>query len=463
MLGLLLGIFMFSFMGGDEWFLAGIAGALLIIGASMLWRPGESPVLLIIFLFQWVEVNLIIFHAAISGDSIGALGSYQAKPGDVGRAIALSNAALAFLALGFTLGMGKKNQTLVQSAQMQARDEPRRVWLKLYLLAFALAFLFSQVAGFSGPLFQVFQTATQIFRWSFFFMLTYVSFRCRPIWIYWWLLFFLEIFVSLGAFFSEFATVFFFALFGMIAAMGRPTIRSVRPLILVVVLMIVFSVIWTAVKSDYRAFVNQGSGQQVVLVHRSEQLKKLSELASSQGVVSFGALDRLARRVEYVTFFGIVLDVVPQFVPHSAGGIWADAMLRPFMPRLFFPGKTAINDSDRTNTYTLRNVATAEQGTSISLGYVAESYIDFGVPWMFLPIFIFATGLGYFFRWLQRAPGRFGVWRMGLATVAVFPFFDFGTSITKSVGALVISGIICAALVGFGLKAMILWAGKRKW
>ena len=65
-------------------------------------------------------------------------------------------------------------------------------------------------------------------------------------------------------------------------------------------------------------------------------------------------------------------------MPHENGALWLDAITRPFMPRLFFPSKTAINDSERTNYYTGLAVAGAEEGTSISLGYVAESYIDFG-------------------------------------------------------------------------------------
>ena len=459
-IGLLTCIFFFAIAAGTNWLLGGLAGGILFLGISMLWRPGESPVLLMMFTFQWLEVNLILYHATIVGLPIEVLGSYAGSSGDLPMAIKLSNIALLFLAIGFRVGMGPASPSLVRSAVDQARAEPLRVWVKLYLLALALSLVFSSIAHLSGAFYQLFYSATRFFRWAFFFMLTYVSFRRRPAWIYWWLFFAFEVFFSIGAFFSEFATVFFMTLFALIASVGRITSRSIRPFVVVFTLMLMFAMVWTMIKGDYRAFVNKGTGQQVVLVDRTQQLNKITELSLGGAVVSVEALERLANRIEYVTFFGIVLDVVPKLVPHANGQIWSDALLRPFMPRLLFPGKSAIDDSDRSREYTLRNMATAAQGTSISLGYVAESYIDFGIPWMFSPIFMLAVAIGYMFRWLQHAPLRQRVWRMGLASVAVFPFFDFGTSITKSAGALVLSALIGWIFVRFSLQALILWVGK---
>ena len=37
-------------------------------------------------------------------------------------------------------------------------------------------------------------------------------------------------------------------------------------------------------------------------------------------------------------------------------------------------------------------------GTSIAFGYAAESYLDFGIPWMFLPVFLFALAMGLMYR-----------------------------------------------------------------
>jgi hypothetical protein len=43
-------------------------------------------------------------------------------------------------------------------------------------------------------------------------------------------------------------------------------------------------------------------------------------------------------------------------------------------------------------------VAGTDQGTSIAFGYVAESYVDFGVPTMFLPILVWGVFVGAAYR-----------------------------------------------------------------
>jgi membrane-bound metal-dependent hydrolase YbcI (DUF457 family) len=40
------------------------------------------------------------------------------------------------------------------------------------------------------------------------------------------------------------------------------------------------------------------------------------------------------------------------------------------------------------------HVASTEENTSIAFGYAAESYIDFGLPWMFLPVLIYGLVMG---------------------------------------------------------------------
>ena len=47
-------------------------------------------------------------------------------------------------------------------------------------------------------------------------------------------------------------------------------------------------------------------------------------------------------------------------------------------------------------------VAGPEQNTTISFGYPIQSYIDYGVPMMFLPIFLYACFMGMAYRFLLR-------------------------------------------------------------
>ena len=65
-------------------------------------------------------------------------------------------------------------------------------------------------------------------------------------------------------------------------------------------------------------------------------------------------------------------------------------------PRVFFPNKGELpSDSDKVRKYANVAVAGRESNTSIAFGYSAESYIDFGVPLMFVPVFAFGVFVGF--------------------------------------------------------------------
>ena len=450
-------VFALSTFGGDSWALGALSAVTLILTVSLLWRPGESPILIWIVLYQWLQVNLVIFHAATFGVSIRSIAIW----GDPEHAIVLSNIALAVLAIGIRAGCGPAFIAAIVSARAQAIREPRRVWVKLYFLSLVLSLVLESVASGAGPFSQIILSASTFLRWGFFWMLTYVSFVRRPFWKFWIVILMLEIGISLGGFFAGFSTVFFVSLMAAVAAIGIPSVRAVRPLVFLGVMTVLFGLTWTSIKDEYRKFVNRGSAQQVVMVDRLAQFEKLRDLSTEAGVLSRDNISHFMERVEYVAFFGRVLEIVPAEVPHSDGNIWFDALLRPFMPRVLFSGKSDINDSERTNQYTRLGVATAEHGTSYSLGYVPEAYIDFGNLWMFVPIALLGLLVGSYYRWMHTAVGGFGVWRMGLVTSALFPMIPFESSITKTFGMLVMSMLIGWCMVAFGMKSLVIWAGRR--
>jgi hypothetical protein len=125
---------------------------------------------------------------------------------------------------------------------------------------------------------------------------------------------------------------------------------------------------------------------------------------------------------------------VPRNLPYENGNLWMEALEHAAMPRLFFPNKPAIDDSDRTRLYTGLDVSGADQGTSIGLGYVAESYIDFGSVLMFAPIF----GLGLFYGFIYRLFAIRAKERLlgtGIAVaILVFGAYTIETSNIKLVG-----------------------------
>ena len=121
-------------------------------------------------------------------------------------------------------------------------------------------------------------------------------------------------------------------------------------------------------------------------------------------------------------------------------------MKRIFTPRLFFPDKARIDDSERTNYYTGSRVAGTEEGTSIGIGYMAESYIDFGPTYMFIPIMLLGVFYGLIYRYfIARKDFRIIGFALGTALLLTV-HQDFGASNAKIVGGIVTGLIVCAAV-----------------
>ena len=114
------------------------------------------------------------------------------------------------------------------------------------------------------------------------------------------------------------------------------------------------------------------------------------------------------------------------------------------MPRIFFADKSIIDDSERTNKYTGFAVAGAGQGTSISIGYMGESYIDFGEVGMMVPIFLLGLLYGSLYRWMLNSRGGRGILGMAIASGVLFVGIFLESSITKLFG-----GLIVALLAGW--------------
>lgn len=449
------GVMALGALAGPDPLLAMLGIAVLAGGWRLLWRPGEAPILLFVFGYQWLQVNTKTAHGYLLGLSVDELGSYGG--GDVGFAILLGNLGLLALAAGLRWGAGRLNAGAAQAARWQVSQIPMRVWLQLYALGWAVSVVATSgawlVAGLTQPL-----LALASFHWAAFFMLTYAAFARKRPWNLWWLVFGAEFLLSVGGFFSGFQSAIFYAMFGLAAALVPFTLRRMAPLLLLSGLLVFSALAWTAVKGEYRGYVSGGAQTQSVVVGRAERLARLGDMVSELGPgVLIDTLDNTAERIAYVDFFARVMDVVPAFLPHEKGALWGDSLQRVFMPRLLFPGKSAVNDSERTNYYTGLGVATHTQGTSISIGYLAESYIDFGIPLMFLPVLVLGYAMGRFYRWLHTSPRTIGIWGMALATVALWPAAAFEISITKMLVALAMSMLMTWALARFVLPVLIPW------
>jgi hypothetical protein len=133
------------------------------------------------------------------------------------------------------------------------------------------------------------------------------------------------------------------------------------------------------------------------------------------------------------------------------------------MPRILFSDKSVIDDSERTNLYT-GGAAGNYEGTSISLGWVAETYVDFGEYFMMGGISLIGYFYGRIFRWCLDGSGANALLGFALGSAVLLPVASLDNSFTKTFGGLVVSLLIVWMIVKFAVPRWCPWlvpAGSR--
>jgi hypothetical protein len=186
----------------------------------------------------------------------------------------------------------------------------------------------------------------------------------------------------------------------------RLSFRSYLSLGFIVFLTLSISVVWTFSKGEYRRYLTGGERSQIIVKQdQIANIYKFSEIVQKDFSPknfkqSFSeGLESLIYRVSYIEFLAMTMNQVPVFLPYENGRLLQNAVEHIFKPRILFPDKKPIYDSELTSKYTGRKFAGAEEGTSFSLGTVAESYVDFGPIYMFIPIFVFGLWVGWMYKY----------------------------------------------------------------
>jgi hypothetical protein len=176
----------------------------------------------------------------------------------------------------------------------------------------------------------------------------------------------------------------------------------------------------------------------------------LLDKAVNPGEIDWGfATDQLLRRIAYIDFFGAVIGYTELAPEPESLGRWRDALEHVTRPRVFFPDKAALDDTEVFMRYVRSDITDETRiGTSISIGYLAENFIDFGFPGMVFPVAAMALLLGGMLRYLMTRPVAWMV-REGFATALVLALTaGMELSLSKFLGG----AIMAFALLAFSLK-----------
>ncbi len=446
----------------------------LAVSILLLWRPTEPPLTILIVTYQWLQASTKLLHANVMGvplDEMLVEGSFGESHPVIG---ALSEATtftlLGLLALVFGLAVGLRGArakrperaSAPEISEISATVNGTRL-VAATLLAMLVSVVLSRVQYvLPGGLTQIILPLIN-FKWALVFALACSVLRGRR--GYGWLLVIcgLEVLLGFAAYFSAWKEVILVVVLAYFFCRPSFELRRIAAGAGLVAFGLALAVFWTAIKVEQRLFLNEGTGQQVITRGTAESLANAFDLAAATEPEEYRlATLRLAERIAYVDYFANTLVHVPQVRPHENGQLWWQAITHVFTPRIFFPDKPPLqSDSEQTMYYTGLRLASSSQGTSISLGYMAESYVDFGVPGMFVPIFLWGLLVGAS---LSQLVARFGpsdlVW--GAAVVIILSTLILEVSAVKMVGGTLMSIFVMFALLKFIGADIAGWVYPRR-
>jgi hypothetical protein len=229
----------------------------------------------------------------------------------------------------------------------------------------------------------------------------------------------------------------------VIAARPRLAAADMVASALMAALVLFVASFWTMIKVDYRAFVNEGTGAQIVAVSMEKRLSFIAEAISDlEGAKLADGFNRLIQRHGYIDYLGRVLQSVPASIPHEDGKLTLDVISHITMPRIIFPNKPALlSDTDVTKKYTGLDY-NWDENTSISIGNLGELYIDFGFFGGLLGEVVIGLIAALVYRTLRGNSGCPVVMSAGLCVMIALPLCYFGTAYIKLVGSFVFTSII---------------------
>ncbi len=299
--------------------LTAAAGSILVLALGILWPTRDAPILLLPFSLQWLSVAIKPIQSALTGVPLDELSQRGAA---LTPAAWLGIAGLLALALGMRLGVGRPRTDRNAALAREAAALPVGLIVGVSLAAIVGGHLLDLVAYDLGPAVQIALALSSIRLAGLFALTLWCVARRRHLVLLAGVVAF-ELVFGMTGFFSEFKDALLVFVIAVVAAQPR-----VRPASVVVgtaafALLLVAGVYWSAIKPDYRDFLNEGSGQQIVVQPIEERVAYLQDAAQNFDRANFAeGLDALVKRQSYIDFLAHTIAHVPAHVarerrPHS--------------------------------------------------------------------------------------------------------------------------------------------------
>jgi hypothetical protein len=424
-------------------------GALAIIAlwlsVKLTWTDDRIPVLPAAVMYQWMQVTIGLFYSAATGHTL------TAQQTDYRAMVVVGLVWVVALAAGLRLGI-----YLIRDERENREERPVRflsmpVLLAVYVGSIASEATILEMTAQYPSLRQILITLT-VMRLGLLFLV--LRRFCQPVIrpLYVIVILVGEVVLGLTGYFAGFKDPL------IISAIVLAEVFDVRnkshwlAAAGVTVLGAVLAIMWMGVRSEYRRQIDE---RDPLLNTKSGRVNRVNALAteffSSERSQLRDTADQLIDRMWAIYYPALALGRVPTVQPHTNGALIRAALVHIVTPRVFFPDKPDLpSDSDMVRRYAGVYVAGAERNTSIAFGYSAEAYIDFGIPMMFVPIFVFGVAMGAVYGWFLRT-----IWHRELAVAVVIVVFWLSLYLFERSWANVL-GTSVAMIVYLGLPVTIL-------
>jgi len=439
------------------------SAATLFLIFIFFWKKNEPNPIFFGIALQWLVASIELIYCNLQGISLKEKYMYEgnsyASLELLDAAVWLNLYGILFFAIGVWLPI--KNNHLKYKGSIS--------WINMYNTQKLLVFyiIYSLVASVMGYYAWLYPGLSQIvlqlinLKFSFLFLLIFISISKNQSILLVTIIVLLELVAGLFSFFaSSFLNIIAVLGMAVISSRHKFSFRTQALSLIVFLFVIFFSLTWTAIKKDYRSFLNKGQVTQAVLVSRGEALGKLVQLVKEidKEDIKMASVS-LVNRVGYIVFFSRVIDYVPRVQGHENGRIYAQSVAHFLVPRLLYPDKPSIDDSEHTRKYTGANVNGRETATSISIGYLADAYIDFGSIGMAFPLLLYGLATGSAYRYFY-----INVSTKAWAWIFTIPFFFLtninGVNAIKAIGALIIYFVVFFFLRNFLIKIVEKFIGS---
>ncbi|MGN6343330.1 MAG: hypothetical protein ACTHML_20290 [Ginsengibacter sp.] len=368
----------------------------MLLFGYMIYRlqiPYKPSVFTIVFLYHFIQVSAWVWMVNYMGVDINFKSPHS------GLAVMLAYLGLIVL-LGPVIYFNDKIPAVNFSTLKKHADKLsiQKTFIAYVIAFFSLNALGAAAFSFSG-LSQIIISLVNV-KWFFFLLFGFQVVIKRKMVREFVIFVGVEFALGFFSFFSDFKTVFFFLACLLLTFLVKVSLKQLVLAVVAVIFAAFMGITWTAIKGEYRTFLNQGSKTQTVQVSQGAAFDKLVELTEQEKDTS--ASISFFDRLQYTWHIAKAMDHVPSVVPYQNGNNWLESISFALTPRYFNPDKPKYEASIKATKYTGISYLGARSGVSFSLGYFADGYVDFGYFGMFIPLFFLGLVYGIVYYYFLR-------------------------------------------------------------